>query len=74
MPSGNLSWGKTFRQGGRAVRYGYYKGKRIGLFVVKGAKIVRKTNNYYLFARDYPTAAKSYAAFKVAKFAYKRLR
>jgi len=73
MP-GKLTWGRTFVLAGKSVRYGYYKGKRIGLFAVKGAKIVRKTKNYYLFARDYPDAAKMFAALKVGKYVYKRLR
>ena len=73
MPE-QVTWGKTFSRGGKAVRYGYYKGKRIGLFLVKGATLVKKAQYYYLFARDYPTAAKTYAALKVAKIVYKRLR
>jgi len=73
MP-GKVTWGKTFRQRGREVRYGYYQGKRIGLFLVKGSKLIEKAALYYQFARHYPTAAASYAAFKVAKVGYKRLR
>lgn len=42
MPSGKLVFGKTFRKGGKVVRYGYIGGRKAGLFLYKSARTYSK--------------------------------
>jgi len=66
MPSGNLTWGKTFRKGGKVVRYGYSGGRKVGLFLYKSARTYSKaryigkqfSHGYELY-RKVPWLAKS---------------
>jgi len=42
MPKAGLVFGKTFRKGGKVVRYGYIGGRKVGLFLYKSARTYSK--------------------------------